>query len=130
MTNYMPILRQRLVNQGMTFGTFYAAQPLCSPNRATVLTGLYPHNHRVLSNDAAARLMRESGLVNNTLATTLQSEGGYRTALIGKYTNGYAAPSERSYVPPGWTRWVGLPPMGTPPSSPTSMARGTIRASG
>ena len=71
MTNYMPILRQRLVNQGMTFGTFYAAQPLCSPNRATVLTGLYPHNHRVLSNDAAARLMRESGLVNNTLATTL-----------------------------------------------------------
>jgi arylsulfatase A-like enzyme len=32
---------------------------------------------------------------------------GYRTALMGKYLNGYeAAASQSQYVPPGWNRWV------------------------
>jgi arylsulfatase A-like enzyme len=37
---------------------------------------------------------------------TWLSGAGYRTALIGKYLNGYpnSAPSDR-YIPPGWTEW-------------------------
>ncbi|HWB00870.1 MAG TPA: sulfatase-like hydrolase/transferase, partial [Pirellulales bacterium] len=41
----------RLAREGMLFRKFYAATPLCSPSRASILTGLYPHKHRVINND-------------------------------------------------------------------------------
>lgn len=44
-----------------------------------------------------------------TFATALQG-AGYRTALMGKYLNGYAPRArlggDRPYVPPGWSQWV------------------------
>ena len=33
---------QRLAARGMTFRNAYAANPLCSPTRASIMTGLYP----------------------------------------------------------------------------------------
>jgi N-acetylglucosamine-6-sulfatase len=40
------------------------------------------------------------------LATWLQGSG-YRTAMFGKYLNGYLGRSGDSYVPPGWSVWYG-----------------------
>ena len=48
----------------------------------------------------------------STLATWLQ-QAGYRTALFGKYLNGYPDPDNRGYVPPGWTDWLS-PAKGSP----------------
>ena len=108
MLAHMPTVLGGIGAQGMVFENFYVAQPLCSPNRATFLTGRYPHNHRLLTNAAAAKTFHERGLDQNTVATDLKSMAGYKTALIGKYFNATGASSERNYVPAGWDRWVSL----------------------
>src|SRR3954453_10977271 len=41
----------RLAREGMLFRKFDVAVPLCSPSRASILTGLYPHKHQVINND-------------------------------------------------------------------------------
>jgi N-acetylglucosamine-6-sulfatase len=114
MLEHMPTVLGRISAEGMTFKNFYGAQPLCSPNRATFLTGRYPHNHTIINNDGAARQFREKRLDQDTFATQLKSAGGYKNGFVGKYFNGYAASSENRYVPPGWDYWVGLASDGNP----------------
>ena len=40
---------ERLAARGMTFTRAYSASPLCSPTRASVLTGLSPARHGITS---------------------------------------------------------------------------------
>jgi arylsulfatase A-like enzyme len=41
---------ERLAARGVSFTRAYAAYPVCSPSRAVLLTGLYPHQNGVLEN--------------------------------------------------------------------------------
>ncbi len=41
----------RLAREGLTFSRGYVPSSLCSPSLASILTGLYPHQHRITSND-------------------------------------------------------------------------------
>jgi arylsulfatase A-like enzyme len=41
----------RLSSQSLTFRRGYVPSSLCSPSLASILTGLYPHQHKVTSND-------------------------------------------------------------------------------
>jgi arylsulfatase A-like enzyme len=104
---YMPITQKRIFSRGVTFSNFFATTPLCAPSRATLLTGLYAHNHGVLRNtgeSAGYRAFRAFG--EETVATALQRTG-YRTALIGKFMNGYPASDEPDdQWPPGWDSWI------------------------
>jgi arylsulfatase A-like enzyme len=43
----------RLAGQGVMFRRGYVPSSLCSPSLASILTGLYPHQHRITSNDPA-----------------------------------------------------------------------------
>ena len=68
-----------------------------------MLTGQYAHNHGVMGNTpphGGFQAFRD----DETLAVWL-TRAGYNTALLGKYLNGYDAPSTRTYLPPGWTQW-------------------------
>jgi N-acetylglucosamine-6-sulfatase len=86
---------------GTTFRNSYVSYPLCCPSRATFLTGQYAHNHHVLTD------RRYGDLDNsNTLAVWLR-RAKYRTAMVGKYLNGYGVVNPRE-VPPGWNQWYGL----------------------
>ncbi len=111
----MKTVRKEMKAKGVTMKHFYANFPLCCPSRATMLTGQYAHNHRVLSNQAP-----EGGYGtfndlhgNNYLPLWLQS-AGYSTAYMGKYMNEYAEPDEYgttpSDVPRGWNEWRVLAP--------------------
>lgn len=98
----LPKTRRLLAAEGTTFANAFVSFPTCCPSRATILTGQYAHNHRVLGNKAPdggyPRLDH-----SNTLPVWLR-EAGYETAHVGKYLNLYEGPE----VPPGWTHWFGL----------------------
>lgn len=84
----------RLAAQGMRFTNAYAACPVCSPTRASILTGKYPA--RLHLTDWIAGHQRPWAKLNVpdwtkylplrevTLADTLQAQG-YATASIGKW---------------------------------------------
>jgi N-acetylglucosamine-6-sulfatase len=106
---WMPNVRRFLAGTGLVFENSFAPYPLCCPSRASFLTGRYAHNHHVLSHVPPFGFHSFDDSL--TLATQLQA-GGYQTALVGKYLNGYGQQpvhgSEKSsltYVPPGWTAW-------------------------
>jgi N-acetylglucosamine-6-sulfatase len=101
----MPQTRAIFEPHGVTFRNSFVSESQCCPSRATFLTGLYAHNHRVLSTNPPF-----GGFTafdpSESLAVWLQ-RAGYATALIGKYFNGYGK-DDPTYVPPGWTEWHGL----------------------
>ena len=107
---FMPRTRRLLAETGLTFENSFAPNPLCCPARASFLTGRYSHNHRVLSHVDPYGFGAFDD--STTIATRLE-DAGYRTALVGKYLNGYgrqpttAGDSSLHYVPPGWSRWRG-----------------------
>lgn len=79
----------RLAGEGVRFANAFVTTSLCSPSRASFLTGMYAHNHGVTVN----------GRVKPELPTTflqiLQS-GGYETAFIGKWhIDGFQKPEIR-----------------------------------
>ena len=104
----MPIVQRELVEKGTTFENGILATPVCCPSRATMLRGQYAHNHGIIRQDTGARGFRERRLDKSTVATWLD-KAGYRTALFGKYLNGYAPYLQHSgnyrYIPRGWDRW-------------------------
>ncbi len=77
---YMPNTRQWIFDQGVTFSSGYVTTPYCCPSRASILTGLYAHNHYVYVNEDKLRLP--------TLVNDLQ-DNGYYTGLVGKYLNSW-----------------------------------------
>jgi arylsulfatase len=67
----------RLAREGVVFDNCYVQNPLCCPSRYSVLTGRYPHAHRVRSNWYAPREGEVS--FGHRLG-----RAGYGTAMIGK----------------------------------------------
>jgi N-acetylglucosamine-6-sulfatase len=92
----------RLAAEGALFVNAFHAVPLCSPNRASLLTGQYPSRHGIIDN--LARDLASHHL--ETFNIPLQG-AGYRTAFLGKWHMGND-PTPR----PGWDYWVAMPGQG------------------
>ncbi len=74
----------RLAAEGVRFRNAFAVSALCSPSRASFLTGLYGHAHGVLDNQTPL----DSAPV--TYASRLRA-AGYRTGYVGKWHMGKQA---------------------------------------
>jgi arylsulfatase A-like enzyme len=101
----MPTLGSEIVGKGVTFTNAFVSNPWCCPSRATILRGQYSHTTGVYDNappNGGFASFRDYQLQSSTLGTWLQA-AGYRTALMGKYLNGYGG----VVVPPGWDFWRG-----------------------
>ena len=77
-------LQRKLALRGMDFRRAYTALPVCSPSRASMLTGRYPHNHGLTENDG--RFGGRDGLEpSDSLMTGPLRAAGYRCAWFGKW---------------------------------------------
>lgn len=88
----------RIAREGAVFRNAFATTPLCSPSRASILTGLYPHAHGVTDNT-------DHDALSHRLVTFLRlmHDAGYETAFLGKWHMG-TDDSPR----PGIDHWVGF----------------------
>jgi N-acetylglucosamine-6-sulfatase len=105
-TRFMPNVQRLLAREGTTFKNAFVTDSLCCPARATILRGQYAHNHQVLGNElplGGFQKFRFLGHEDSTVATWV-GDGGYRTAFVGKYMNGYAG----THTPPGWDEWYAI----------------------
>jgi N-acetylglucosamine-6-sulfatase len=100
---------------GMQFTNAFVTTSLCSPSRASFLTGRFMHNHKVVDN--ADRMPK--GTV--TFPKLLQ-QAGYETAFIGKWHMGGSSDAAR----PGFDHWVSFRGQGTyAPSKQSLNVNGT-----
>lgn len=89
-----------MARDGFVFDRFYAAAPVCSPTRASVLTGRSPNRTRVTNH---GRYMRPQEF---TIAEALRA-AGYVTGLFGKFHLGSAQPgSPCNPGAMGFEEWV------------------------
>jgi len=92
----MPSTRKLVGARGITFRDAHATTPMCCPSRASFFTGRYVHNHGVNHNQAANNLRSRQ-----TVQYFLKRRG-YRTALFGKYLNGWPLGKN----PPHFHEWA------------------------
>jgi len=93
----------RIGKEGAMFRNAFMTTPLCSPSRASFLTGQYAHTHGITDNvDRSAASHR---LVTFPL---LLHQSGYETAFIGKWHMG-----NDDSPRPGFDRWVSFKGQGT-----------------
>lgn len=88
----------RIANEGVYFTNSFTVNPLCSPSRATLLTGQHAHYHGITDNLARNELSHQLETFPQRLY-----ESGYDTAFIGKWHMG-----NDDTARPGFSRWVGL----------------------
>ena len=86
----------RLAEESFVFERGYVSQPVCTPSRATVLTGLWPHQHTCTANNIA---------LPDTLPCLpeLLHDSDYQTGYMGKWHLG-----DEIFGQHGFQEWVSI----------------------
>ncbi len=110
----------RLAHEGALFQNAFVATPLCSPSRASFLTGQYPHQHGITDN--VDRSPRSHALIT---WPRLLHDNGYETAFLGKWHMGIDD-SPR----PGFDHWVSFPGQGESNDPPLNINGKAVKTTG
>ena len=79
----------KLINDGVKFTRFYVGSPICSPSRATLLTGRTPHSAGVPGNVSSIPGKEGMPTEQFTIAEMMRN-AGYSTGHVGKWHLGYS----------------------------------------
>ena len=88
----------RLAAEGINFSNAFATTPLCSPSRASFLTGLHSNAHGITDNTDRSPASHKLDTFPRRL-----HDAGYRTGYVGKWHMG-----NDNSPRPGFDRWVCL----------------------
>jgi N-acetylglucosamine-6-sulfatase len=92
----------RMAAQGAHIRNAFVTTSLCSPSRASILTGQYAHRHGIVDNTSPIP-------PGTHFFPELLQKAGYRTAFFGKWHMG----EETDAPKPGFDRWVSFRGQGT-----------------
>ena len=85
----------RMAKEGAHIKNAFVSTALCSPSRASILTGQYAHSHTVVDNDAPLP-------ANLVFFPKYMQEKGYQTAFFGKWHMGNTDDQPQ----PGFDHWL------------------------
>jgi N-acetylglucosamine-6-sulfatase len=92
----------RMAREGAHLAEAFVSTSLCSPSRASILTGQYMHHHRVVDNQRPV----PPGTI---FFPQYLQQAGYQTSFIGKWHMGH----DRDDPRPGFDHWVSFKGQGT-----------------
>jgi N-acetylglucosamine-6-sulfatase len=102
-SNRYPFLKtpniDKLAEEGVNIKNFFVTQSICSPSRASFLTGTYPHIHGVNQNNKYV----DPDWTNYAPYSVHLQNSGYETAHIGKIH--MAHKRGKDHVRPGFDYW-------------------------
>lgn len=114
----MPNTWDFIKKQGTILPNHVLPIPTCCPSRSSFLSGQYGHNNSVENNGGAHggfanyySGQRDRGLGWGYNIGSFMKNGGYRTAIMGKYLNNYGdnyknnIPGTAPNPVPGWDKW-------------------------
>ena len=84
----------KIASEGAYFSNAFVTTSLCSPSRASILTGMYSHQHTIVDNHAP-----NPG--NLTFFPEYLQKAGYQTSFFGKWHMGDESDDPR----PGFDHW-------------------------
>lgn len=90
----MPNLN-RLADESFVFDQAYVTQPVCTPSRASIMTGLYPHSNECTRNNVPLR-------PEYACLPELLNDPDYATAYHGKWHLG-----DEIFAQHGFSEWIG-----------------------
>lgn len=93
----------RIASEGARFRNAFCTTPLCSPVRASLLTGQHTHHHLILDNTDRSRQSHQLKTFPHSL-----NQNGYTTAYVGKWHMG-----NDDSPRPGFDHWVSMKGQGT-----------------
>ena len=85
----------RMAREGAHLANAFVTTSLCSPSRASILTGLYSHKHGVVDNNSRVP-------AGTTFFPQHLQKAGYATAFMGKWHMGHESDEPR----PGFDKWI------------------------
>jgi N-acetylglucosamine-6-sulfatase len=102
-SNRYPFLKtpniDKLAKEGVNVENFFVTQSICSPSRASFLTGTYPHIHGVNQNNKHV----DPDWSNYAPYSSHLQKSGYETAHIGKIHMAWKR--DKEHIRPGFDYW-------------------------